>query len=223
MRPPFIYNPPTDPIPVLFETEELIFVNKPSGLLSVPGRLPEHQDNLLGRLQGINDEIRLIHRLDMDTSGVMVFAKTTQAQKEMNWQFERRSVKKIYLAEVSGQIAQSGTVNLPLMRDWPNRPLQKVDDNGKPSVTHWRVLERKGDSSIVELTPETGRSHQLRVHMAAVGHAILGDLFYADKDVANQSNRLLLHAYSLKMALPNQSEPVCIAANCEFFSTEQAG
>ena len=105
MRPPFIYNPPNDPIIILFETEELIFVNKPSGLLSVAGRLPEHQDNLLSRLLDMNREIRLVHRLDTDTSGVMVFAKTAQAQKELNWQFERRTVKKTYLAEVTGQIA----------------------------------------------------------------------------------------------------------------------
>ncbi|MEJ6707592.1 MAG: RluA family pseudouridine synthase [Amylibacter sp.] len=220
MRPPFIYNPPTDPIPILFETEELIFVNKPSGLLAVPGRLPEHQDNLLGRLQSINTETLLIHRLDMDTSGVMVFAKMAQAQKELNWQFERRTVKKTYLAKVTGQIGQSGTVDLPLMRDWPNRPLQKVDENGKPSVTHWRVLARKTDSCIVELIPETGRTHQLRVHMAALGHAIFGDLFYADETVSKQSNRLLLHAYSLEVVLPNQVDPVCVTAACEFSSTE---
>ena len=223
MRPPFIYNPPNDPIIILFETEELIFVNKPSGLLSVAGRLPEHQDNLLSRLLDMNREIRLVHGLDTDTSGVMVFAKTAQAQKELNWQFERRTVKKTYLAEVTGQIEQSGTVDLPLMRDWPNRPLQKVDENGKPSVTHWRVLGRKSESSIVELSPQTGRSHQLRVHMAAVGHAILGDIFYADEVVQKQSNRLLLHAYSLEVILPDQVEPVCITAACEFFSTEQMG
>ena len=192
MRSPFTYAPPTGPIVTLHETDAVLFVDKPAGLLSVPGRLPEHTDSLLGRLEAEKPNIRLIHRLDMDTSGVMVFAKSDQAQRELNWQFERRSVRKTYLAEVSGQIADAGTVDLPLMRDWPNRPLQKVDAAGKPSVTHWRVLERRENSSIVELTPETGRSHQLRVHMAAQGHAIVGDVFYASADIAAQSDRLML-------------------------------
>lgn len=212
MRPPFVYDPPTDAISILFEKDDVLFVDKPAGLLSVPGRLDEHKDSLLTRLDAINPDIRLIHRLDMDTSGVMVFAKTDAAQREINWQFERRTVQKTYVAEVTGQIADVGTVDLPLMRDWPNRPLQKVDAEGKPSVTHWRVLERRVDSSVVELIPETGRSHQLRVHMAAEGHAILGDTFYASAAVAGQSDRLMLHAYRLCLTLPNDEQPTCITA-----------
>ena len=218
MRPPFTYAPPTGPIVTLHETDAVLFVDKPAGLLSVPGRLPEHTDSLLGRLEAEKPNIRLIHRLDMDTSGVMVFAKSDQAQRELNWQFERRSVRKTYLAEVSGQIADAGTVDLPLMRDWPNRPLQKVDAAGKPSVTHWRVLERRENSSIVELTPETGRSHQLRVHMAAQGHAIVGDVFYASADIAAQSDRLMLHAHRLCLTLPGEDAETCITAPCADFA-----
>lgn len=217
MRPPFTYNPPHDPIVVLHETDTVLFVDKPAGLLSVPGRLDEHKDSLLSRLEAQNSDIRLIHRLDMDTSGVMVFAKTDQAQRELNWQFERRQVRKSYLAEVAGQIADAGTVDLPLMRDWPNRPLQKVDAAGKPSVTHWRVLERRDHTSIVELTPETGRSHQLRVHMAAEGHAILGDTFYASEQVAAQADRLMLHAHRLCLTLPNKDAELCVTASSAEF------
>jgi len=216
MRGPFVYAPPSGTIPVLHETEDVLFVDKPSGLLSVPGRLPEHQDSLLNRLEATNANIRLVHRLDMDTSGVMVFAKTAQAQRELNWQFERRSAVKTYLAEVTGHIAASGTVDLPLMRDWPNRPLQKVDPEGKPSQTDWRVLAHKDNSSLVELTPKTGRSHQLRVHMAAIGHAILGDVFYASKAVAAQADRLMLHASTLTLTLPDEDAPRQIIAPCEF-------
>jgi tRNA pseudouridine32 synthase/23S rRNA pseudouridine746 synthase len=223
MRQPFKYSPPTEPICVLHETDEVLFVDKPAGLLSVPGRLAEHKDSLLERLEAENPNIRLVHRLDMDTSGVMVFAKTDQAQRELNWQFERRDVRKTYLAEVIGQMAETGTVDKPLMRDWPNRPLQKVDEAGKPSVTHWRVLERRSNNSIVELTPETGRSHQLRVHMAEEGHAIIGDVFYATKAIADMSDRLLLHAYSLELALPNSASRTKIVAPCAFFATELGG
>jgi len=217
MHPPFVYSPPTYPISVLHETDRVLFVDKPAGLLSVPGRLEEHKDCLLTRLEAQNSNIRLIHRLDMDTSGVMVFAKTDQAQRELNWQFERRHVQKTYLAEVTGQIVESGTVDLPLIRDWPNRPLQKVDDKGKLSITHWRVLARKTESCVVALTPETGRTHQLRVHMAAVGHAILGDVFYATPKVAAQSDRLMLHAQRLCLTLPDDDVQTCITAPCEYF------
>ncbi|MAD95193.1 MAG: RNA pseudouridine synthase [Rhodobacteraceae bacterium] len=217
MHLPFVYSPPTYPISVLHETDRVLFVDKPAGLLSVPGRLEEHKDCLLTRLEAQNSNIRLIHRLDMDTSGVMVFAKTDQAQRELNWQFEKRHVQKTYLAEVTGQIVESGTVDLPLIRDWPNRPLQKVDDKGKLSVTHWRVLARKTESCVVALTPETGRTHQLRVHMAAVGHAILGDVFYATPKVAAQSDRLMLHAQRLCLTLPDDDVQTCITAPCEYF------
>lgn len=212
MRKPFTYNPPTTPIAVLYETEEVLFVDKPAGLLSVPGRLDEHKDSLLTRLETANPNIRLIHRLDMDTSGVMVFAKTDAAQRWINRQFEQRLVTKTYLAEVSGQIADTGTVDLPMMADWPNRPLQKVDASGKPSITHWRVLQRRADRCIVELTPETGRSHQLRVHMAAEGHTILGDVFYARAAVVAQSDRLMLHASRLCLTLPGEEKPICVTA-----------
>lgn len=217
MRPPFVYAPPQNPTAVLHETDSALFVDKPTGLLSVPGRLPEHQDNLLGRLQAKDPNLRLIHRLDMDTSGVMVFAKTADAQRAINRQFEQRSVHKTYLAEVTGQLVDTGTVDLPLIADWPNRPLQKVDPAGKPSITHWRLLARRKTSCLVELTPETGRSHQLRVHMAAEGHAILGDVFYGDPQVVAQAPRLMLHASTLTLALQDGAAPVTVAApNADF-------
>ena len=217
MRPPFVYDPPTTPVSELFETEEVLFVDKPSGLLSVPGRLAEHKDSLLTRLEALYPSVRLIHRLDMDTSGVMVFAKTDVAQRWINRQFENRLVTKTYLAEVTGQIAETGTVNLPLIADWPNRPLQKVDAEGKPSVTHWRVLERREHSCILALMPETGRSHQLRVHMAEQGHAILGDRFYANEAVATQSDRLRLHAYELQLCVVEHAPLIKVSAPCPFY------
>lgn len=196
-----------------------MFVDKPAGLLSVPGRLPEHKDSLFNRLLAANPEIRLIHRLDMDTSGVMVFAKTADAQRNINRQFEIRSTQKIYLAEIIGHPVQNGgTVDFPLMPDWPNRPLQKVDPAGKPCRTHWRVLHRKPDTTIIELRPETGRSHQLRVHMAHIGHAIIGDRFYADPIIAERVSRLHLHALSLGLSLPDSGRQTTVTAPCPFVS-----
>ncbi|MDR6267399.1 RluA family pseudouridine synthase [Roseobacter sp. N2S] len=219
MRPPFTYAPPTAPIAVLYRDDDLLFVDKPAGLLSVPGRLLEHRDCLLTRLQGDDPAVLLVHRLDMDTSGVMVFARTPAAQKTLNWQFEQRSTRKTYLAEVTGHPAcNSGTVTAPLMRDWPNRPLQKIDAAGKPSQTDWRVIRRAAETSFVELTPITGRSHQLRVHMAGIGHAIVGDLFYADAAVAGLSDRLHLHAAELTCVHPETQQPLTVTAPCDFIA-----
>lgn len=220
MRASFTYCPPMEPVSVLFETDQVLFVDKPAGLLSVPGRQSIHKDSLFTRLKDRDPDIRLIHRLDMDTSGVMIFAKTLDAQRAVSRQFEKRTVSKIYLAEVDGHPDKSGTIDLPLMADWPNRPLQKVDHAGKPSTTHWAVLKSLQDTSIVELIPETGRSHQLRVHMAALGHAIVGDPFYANAALADAAPRMHLHAYSLSVDLPNDGARKTVFAPCDFFATE---
>lgn len=217
MKPPFQYMPPTDPVQVLYRDDDLLFVDKPAGLLSVPGRLPEHKDSLLSRLQAYDSEVRLVHRLDMDTSGVMVFARTAAAQRALNWQFETRSAAKTYIAEISGHPqTEGGTVDAPLMKDWPNRPLQKIDPSGKPSRTDWRVLRRLAQTTLVELTPLTGRSHQLRLHMVHMGHAIVGDRFYAAPGVAESSPRLHLHAYQLTCKLPTSGAAYTAEAPCAF-------
>lgn len=198
------YHPPTDPIDVLHADHEILVVDKPAGLLTVPGKGPELADCLIERLRAAFPEVLLVHRLDRDTSGVMVFALTPHAQRHLGLQFERRQTRKRYLARVAGQPAQDrGRIELPLIVDWPNRPLQKVcHDTGRPAVTEWQVLRREGDSTRMRLTPLTGRSHQLRVHMLALGHPILGDPFYGPPDAAPQP-RLMLHAEELSLRHPD--------------------
>ncbi len=207
----FTYAPPTTPLDILHVDAALIMVNKPSGLLSVPGRAEEHRDCLITRLQGEFPEALLVHRLDMDTSGLMIFARSKAAQRHICKQFENRQVAKTYVARVTGHPEQSGgTIDLPLIVDWPNRPLQMVDyERGKQAVTHWKVLSKDADTTLVELHPETGRSHQLRVHMKAMGYPIIGDRFYAPKDIANLSPRLLLHAEKITFIQPDSGTPVC--------------
>ena len=205
MTPDFTYAPPTTPLDILHVDAVLLVVNKPSGLLSVPGRAEAHRDCLITRLQVVHPEALLIHRLDMDTSGLMIFARSKPAQRHISKQFEDRQVSKTYIARVSGHPPEnSGIVDLPLIADWPNRPLQMVDHaRGKQAITRWRVLSRDDNSSLMELTPETGRSHQLRVHMKALGHPIIGDRFYAPQDIAKLSPRLLLHAEKIALNQPD--------------------
>lgn len=198
------YRPPTDPLLVLHQDADLLIVSKPSGLLSVPGKPEAHSDCLLGRVVAAFPGALLIHRLDMETSGVMVFALTRLAQRHINWQFERREVEKTYVARVQGRLQPaSGRVELPLIADWPNRPLQKVcHETGKPAVTAWRVMDHESQATRVELKPETGRSHQLRVHMMSVGHPIIGDPFYGPRVGSGTNHRLQLHAESLRFRHP---------------------
>ncbi|AHM03211.1 Ribosomal large subunit pseudouridine synthase A [Roseibacterium elongatum DSM 19469] len=199
----FIYSPPDTPLDILHEDAALILVNKPAGLLSVPGRGAHLSDCLMSRLQAAFPEALLVHRLDMDTSGVMVFARSPAAQRHLGLQFERRHVKKTYHARVWGAVAEkTGTVDLPLIVDWPNRPKQHVDfENGKPAKTDWRVVRHEDGTTRIRLFPLTGRSHQLRVHMKELGHPILGDPFYAEGP-ARDFPRLMLHAESLKLRHP---------------------
>lgn len=198
------YTPPDTPLDVLHEDHQILIVNKPAGLLSVPGKTPELSDCLIARLEIAYPQVLLVHRLDRDTSGVMVFALTPHAQRHLGLQFEKRQTKKTYLARVAGRMEpKTGTVDLPLIVDWPNRPLQMVDpENGKPAVTDWRVMKASDVESRVQLYPLTGRSHQLRVHMLSLGHPILGDPLYAS-ETAEQYPRMMLHAEELRLRHPD--------------------
>lgn len=203
-------------IEVVYSDKHLVLVNKPSGLLSVPGRGPDKKDCLVRRLQDSFPTARIVHRLDCATSGLMVLALDADSHRELSRQFHDREVDKEYIARVWGRVeADSGEVDLPLITDWPNRPRQKVDDNGKPALTKYEVLSRDTDSTRVKLTPITGRSHQLRVHMLSLGHAILGDQLYACEDAINAADRLLLHAGKLAITQPETGERLefCHAAD----------
>ena len=211
------YRPPLSPyLDILYQDDQLVVLNKPSGLLSVPGKAAEHFDSLQYRVQRVWPQASVVHRLDMATSGLMVMALTKDAQRELNRQFSERKIKKRYLARVSGVItADRGSIELPLICDWPNRPKQKVCyQYGKASLTHFRVLQRTADSSLVELEPVTGRSHQLRVHLQFLGHPILGDKFY-NPDF-QQIGRLQLHATELCLVHPETAEKLTFFAKCPF-------
>lgn len=211
------YNPPQDPLEVLHEDGHIVAVNKPSGLLSVPGKGDHLADCLMVRVQAVFPDALLVHRLDRDTSGVIVFALTAHAQRSLSMQFEKRSTKKSYVARVKGRLAEkTGTVDLPLIVDWPNRPLQKVcHETGKPATTDWRVLKQTGDETRVRLAPKTGRSHQLRVHMLALGHPILGDPLYASETTSDH-DRLMLHSEELRINHPESGKGMSFRAKAPF-------
>ncbi|MGB0893438.1 MAG: bifunctional tRNA pseudouridine(32) synthase/23S rRNA pseudouridine(746) synthase RluA [Parashewanella sp.] len=203
--PDFVYNPPKIPfLDILYQDKDIIVVNKPSGLLSVPGRDPANHDSIYSRVRLLHPNAQIVHRLDMATSGVMVVALRKKAESELKRQFRDRETHKVYFARVAGFVSSAiKTVDLPLICDWPNRPKQKVDHLlGKPSVTHVDIVSFGKRSTLVKLTPITGRSHQLRVHMMSQGHPILGDGFYADPLAERLSSRLLLHAQSLTIKHP---------------------
>ena len=197
------------PLPQGFEIvridDNFIVANKPSGLLSVPGRGPDKQDCLSARVQAEFSDALVVHRLDMETSGLMVFARGIEAQRAISRSFEQRVVSKYYQAITCGLIEDdAGTINLPLICDWPNRPRQMVDHAiGKPATTHFAVLARDTlmQRTRVGLTPITGRSHQLRVHLASLGHPIIGDSLYAPAAPA-AGERLMLHAARLGFPHP---------------------
>ncbi len=222
-NPDFIYQPPMSPyLDIVYQDNDLVVLNKGSGLLSVPGRLPEHQDCLQNRVKRILPTTTIVHRLDMATSGIILMALNKPAHVAISRQFEQRLTEKSYIARVYGELKdKEGSVDLPLICDWPNRPKQKVDhEHGKKSLTHYRVIsidERKGAiSTLVELTPITGRSHQLRVHMLALGHPILGDRLYAHDKALTVSTRLQLHAQMLKVTHPVSGERLEFTSPCPF-------
>ncbi len=192
---------------LLWEDAHLLAVNKAPGLLSVPGKGEAGRDNLLAQLQTRWPDAAVVHRLDMATSGLMLFARGAAAQRALSMAFERRAVHKTYVAVVLGLMqGDEGSIDAPLQADWPNRPRQVVDlQHGKPALTHWRVLVRDAASrrTRLELEPVTGRSHQLRVHLQHLGHPIVGDEFYAPPGAPQ---RLLLHATRLRLAHPVSGE-----------------
>lgn len=211
------YAPPDTPLEIVHQDHELLAVNKPAGLLSVPGKGAHLADCLLSRIQAAFPEALLVHRLDRDTSGVMIFALTPPAQRHLGLQFEKRQARKTYVARVWGRLDPgTGTVDLPLIVDWPNRPLQMVDHRrGKPAVTDWRVLRHEDETTRVRLYPRTGRSHQLRVHMKEIGHAILGDPFYAEGP-ARDAPRMMLHAEELRLRHPDGGRGMRFRVRCPF-------
>ncbi len=213
------YNPPPPgDLPVLFADDQILVLDKPSGLLTVPGNTPEKADCLEQRVKAKFPYARIVHRLDMDTSGVVVMALTAEAQVQIGRQFEQRRTEKSYIADVWGQVAAaSGQVNEPLITDWPNRPKQHIDPvNGREAITNWQVLEKFADFTRVMLTPVTGRSHQLRVHMQHIGHPILGDNLYAHADALAARDRLALHAERLAFTYPVSGETVTFTSPARF-------
>lgn len=205
----FIYNPPLEPkFEIMYEDEDLLVLNKQSGLLSVPGRLPEHKDSLYKRILDVYPSAQVVHRLDMDTSGIIIMPLNKETLSHISKQFQARTVSKTYIADIYGTPEQpTGTVDLPLIFDPPNRPKQKVcHETGKPSLTHYEVIKVGEEYSRVKLTPVTGRSHQLRVHMLALGHPIIGDTLYAHDKALSLSPRLHLHATSLTLQHPSTEQ-----------------
>ena len=230
--PPVVYAPPPGPLEVLHLDDRWLAVNKPSGLLTVPGKGPGMEDCVARRALEIHPGARIVHRLDLDTSGVMILALDAAEHRRLGLQFERRHARKAYLARVAGHVAQdAGRLSLPLRCDWPNRPRQIPDCiQGRAAVTEWEVLsrERAGPAagagggappegaSRLRLRPLTGRSHQLRVHMLWLGHPILGDPLYAAPAARAAAGRLQLHAEQLVLRGPKDGAPVTLRAPAPF-------
>ncbi len=204
------YDPPKTPyLDVLYHDDHILVVNKPSGLLSVPGSQAQFFDSAMSRVKEKYGFCEPAHRLDMATSGIIIFAMSKLADRELKRQFREREPKKHYQALVWGHVKQNqGSVNLPLICDWENRPRQKICFvTGKKARTEFEVLERLANNSTrVKLTPITGRSHQLRLHMLALGHPILGDKFYAHRQAKAMAPRLYLHAEFLQITHPKSGE-----------------
>ena len=211
------YDPPQGPLVILHEDAQVLLVDKPAGLLSVPGKGPGLTDCLMARILAVFPDALLVHRLDRDTSGVMIFALTPHAQRHLGLQFEKRMTRKTYVARVWGVPSEkSGTVDLPLIVDWENRPRQMVDHvNGRAAQTDWRVIRDEGKTARVRLNPRTGRSHQLRVHMLSLGHPILGDPFYAEGPARNFP-RLMLHSEELRFNHPEGGHSTKVRAEVPF-------
>ena len=200
-----------------------LVLNKPSGLLSVPGRGPDKQDCLSKRIQAVYPETLIVHRLDQDTSGLLLMARSQEAQRRLSRLFETRQVHKRYLAVVVGQPQQSPlagaadtdgwyTIDGPILLDWERRPIHIIHPDGKPSRSRWRVMQAEADSTLIELEPVTGRTHQLRVHMQSIGHPMLGDSLYAPPEIMAMSSRLMLHAHTLAFAHPFSQKDMAFSA-----------
>lgn len=210
---------------LVYSDDSLLVLNKPSGLLAVPGRGEDKQDCLSRRVQVCYPEALIVHRLDMATSGLMLMARSPALQRALSQLFEQREVYKRYLAVVDGHLTPAptpdgwGLIDLPIAADWPRRPLRVIDtEHGKPSQTRWRSLgfDAATHSSRVELEPVTGRSHQLRVHLLALGHPILGDTLYAPAAAQASAPRLLLHACALRFVHPVSGDWLQVESSPDF-------
>jgi tRNA pseudouridine32 synthase/23S rRNA pseudouridine746 synthase len=220
---PLNYAPPTEPwLDIIHQDRDMVVVNKPSGLLSVPGRTPDLADSVLTRIRRDHPQAQAVHRLDLGTSGVLVVATRRKAEAALRGQFQDRRTRKVYLALVHGHLEpDSGRIDQPLICDWPNRPRQIICPvNGKPALTEFEVVERSSATTLVRLIPHTGRSHQLRVHLASIGHPILGDNLYGpDPDPVQ---RLMLHASRLGLFHPYSEQWLVFTAPCPFAPNLQA-
>ncbi|UYQ74167.1 pseudouridine synthase [Pelagibacterium flavum] len=215
----FDYRPPTDPwLDILHEDADIVVFNKPSGLLSVPGKDPALFDSLQSRALERFAGAGTIHRLDKDTSGIIVMAKHKGAHGHIGKQFEYRQTTKFYIARVWGHVADDeGLIDLPLATDWENKPRQEVNyERGRASQTRWQVVGREENATRLKLFPITGRTHQLRVHLKEIGHPILGDEFYATGEALAAADRLQLHAAELGFRHPSGGEPVVFRSEPPF-------
>lgn len=215
----FIYNPPLKPnFEILYEDDDMLVLNKQSGLLSVPGRLPEHKDSLYKRILSVYPTAQVVHRLDMDTSGIIIMPLNKPALRHISMQFQARTIGKTYYADVYGTPDKlNGSVDLPLIFDPPNRPKQKVcHETGKPSLTHYEIISSDESTSRVKLMPVTGRSHQLRVHMQALGHPIVGDSLYAKDEHNYVEGRLHLHAFDISLLHPSTEKTLYFSSPVDF-------
>ena len=214
------YQPPDEGLRVVFADDHLVVLDKPCGLLSVPGRGERMADCLSARVQQVFADAMVVHRLDMDTSGLVVMARGADMQRQLSGLFMNRQVDKRYVAVVQGLMAdERGHIDLPLATDWPRRPRQKVDaEQGKPSLTRYQVLARDADlgRTRVALEPVTGRSHQLRVHLMAIGHTIMGDPLYGTGDVRAGAARLMLHACELRFMHPATGQDLSLRSEAPF-------
>ncbi len=215
----FIYSPPQEDLVIVYEDDDLVVIEKPAGLLSVPGRLPEHQDSAYLRVLAQFPQAKITHRLDMATSGILMFAKHRDAEVAVSKMFQARTVDKHYIALVQGQLDAEGSVEVPLITDWENRPRQIVHfELGKPAKTLYQALSYDIETDItrVLLTPITGRSHQLRVHMQYIGHPITGDKLYHPEPTRSPLKRMALHASFLAFQQPLSGQSVAIHGRVPF-------
>lgn len=216
---PFEYRPPVTPfLDVLYHDDDILILDKPSGLLTVPGKDPEHADSLETRAKEKFPGALTVHRLDMDTSGLLVMGLNKFSHRHLSLQFQNRNVDKAYEALALGTPDEmNGIIDMPLICDWPNRPKQMVDyERGKKSLTEWKLINHEQKVSRIHLIPHTGRSHQLRVHLMSLGHPILGDRFYAPNKAFEMKERLCLHSKQLTIMHPIKKEKITFKSKVPF-------